>query len=156
MTKRVTWQREAVREALSSSEGFVSAQSLHSSLRDSGSPIGLATVYRALSDLAVEGEADSLQQEGESLYRACTPGSHHHHGRRASHKRSITQKVGRIRFYLNRVLRICGRAVTELSVGVASPSPHVSVAGRRHRVFNAGRFHDSQFSCRIFHNPPSI
>jgi len=77
--KRNTWQREAVREALGSSEGFVSAQSLHSGLRESGSPIGLATVYRALADLAGEGEADSLQQEGESLYRACTPGSHHHH-----------------------------------------------------------------------------
>jgi Fur family ferric uptake transcriptional regulator len=77
--KRNTWQREAVREALGSSEGFVSAQSLHSNLRDTGSPIGLATVYRALADLATEGEADSLQQEGESLYRACTPGSHHHH-----------------------------------------------------------------------------
>jgi len=77
--KRNTWQREAVREALGDSEGFVSAQSLHSSLHATGSPIGLATVYRALADLATEGEADSLQQEGESLYRACTPGSHHHH-----------------------------------------------------------------------------
>jgi Fur family ferric uptake transcriptional regulator len=58
----------------------VSAQSLHSTLRDTGSPIGLATVYRALADLAVEGEADSLQSlEGESLYRACTRGQHHHH-----------------------------------------------------------------------------
>jgi Fur family ferric uptake transcriptional regulator len=77
--KRVTWQREAVRGALATSEGFVSAQTLHSQLRDAGSSIGLATVYRALADLAVEGDADSLQQEGESLYRACTPGSHHHH-----------------------------------------------------------------------------
>jgi Fur family ferric uptake transcriptional regulator len=79
MTKRVTWQREAVREALTSTEGFVSAQSLYAHLRDNGSVIGLATVYRALAELAVEGDADSLQQEGESLYRACTPGSHHHH-----------------------------------------------------------------------------
>jgi Fur family ferric uptake transcriptional regulator len=79
VVKRVTWQREAVRGALATSEGFVSAQTLYSQLRDQGSPIGLATVYRALSDLAVEGDADSLQQEGESLYRACTPGSHHHH-----------------------------------------------------------------------------
>jgi Fur family ferric uptake transcriptional regulator len=78
-SKRNTWQREAVREALSTSEGFVSAQALHSALRGAGSSIGLATVYRALADLATEGEADSLQQEGESLYRACTPGSHHHH-----------------------------------------------------------------------------
>ncbi len=77
--KRNTWQREAVREALSECEAFVSAQSLHSTLHASGSSIGLATVYRALSDLASDGEADSLQQEGENLYRACTPGSHHHH-----------------------------------------------------------------------------
>ena len=77
--KRNTWQREAVRTALSTAEGFVSAQALHGSLRDSGSTIGLATVYRALTDLTEEGEADSLQQEGEALYRACTPGSHHHH-----------------------------------------------------------------------------
>jgi len=77
--KRNTWQREAVREALSESEGFVSAQSLHATLKGTGSPVGLATVYRALADLATEGEADSLQQDGESLYRACTPGTHHHH-----------------------------------------------------------------------------
>lgn len=77
--KRNTWQREAVRTALGRTEQFVSAQALHASLRDAGSSIGLATVYRALADLAEEGEADSLQQEGEALYRACTPGSHHHH-----------------------------------------------------------------------------
>jgi Fur family ferric uptake transcriptional regulator len=79
MSKRNTWQREAVREALAANEGFVSAQSLHSALRDGGSPIGLATVYRALSDLAAAGEADSLQQDGESLFRACTVDQHHHH-----------------------------------------------------------------------------
>ncbi len=77
--KRNTWQREAVRTALVESENFVSAQALHGALKEGGSSIGLATVYRALADLAVEGEADSLQQEGEALYRACTPGSHHHH-----------------------------------------------------------------------------
>ena len=33
--KRNTWQREAVREALGTREGFVSAQSLHSALRKS-------------------------------------------------------------------------------------------------------------------------
>jgi Fur family ferric uptake transcriptional regulator len=77
--KRNTWQREAVRLALAESEQFVSAQTLHAALRDEGSSVGLATVYRALADLAEVGEADSLQQEGEALYRACTPGSHHHH-----------------------------------------------------------------------------
>jgi Fur family ferric uptake transcriptional regulator len=77
--KRNTWQRDAVREALGEADGFVSAQSLHATLKDSGSTVGLATVYRALADLATEGDADSLQQDGESLYRACTPGTHHHH-----------------------------------------------------------------------------
>lgn len=77
--KRNTWQRDAVRDALGGTEGFVSAQSLHASMHAAGAEVGLATVYRALADLATEGEADSLQQEGESLYRACTPGSHHHH-----------------------------------------------------------------------------
>ncbi|MBX3195220.1 MAG: transcriptional repressor [Microbacteriaceae bacterium] len=77
--RRNTWQREAVREALGGTEGFVSAQTLHAGLREAGSEVGLATVYRALADLADAGEADSLQSDGENLYRACTPGSHHHH-----------------------------------------------------------------------------
>jgi len=78
--KRNTWQRQAVRDALDANPGFVSAQDLHAGLRDGGSPIGLATVYRALADLADEGDADSLQStEGESLYRACASPGHHHH-----------------------------------------------------------------------------
>ncbi len=78
--KRNTWQREAVKSALDTQEAFVSAQQLHSTLRDENTGIGLATVYRALADMAAGGEADSLQSpEGEALYRACTPGQHHHH-----------------------------------------------------------------------------
>lgn len=78
--KRNTWQREAVREGLEKLDGFVSAQELHSVLRDEGSTIGLATVYRNLAQLAASGEADSLQSpEGENLFRSCvTPGHHHH------------------------------------------------------------------------------
>lgn len=69
-----------MRAALGDGERFVSAQDLHASLRDAGSPIGLATVYRALADLAAEGEADSLRSaEGEALYRACLTQEHHHH-----------------------------------------------------------------------------
>jgi len=79
MTRRQTWQRVAVREALEGSLGFVSAQTLHQTMRTEGSPIGLATVYRALADLASDGVADHLQQGGESLYRACSSQKHHHH-----------------------------------------------------------------------------
>ena len=78
--QRNTWQREAVRAALSEARGFVSAQQLHQTLRDHGSTIGLATVYRALSGLSESGEADSLQSpEGENLFRSCVMEGHHHH-----------------------------------------------------------------------------
>ena len=40
--------------------------------------MGLATVYRALGALAEDGQADSLNREGETVYRACDPGHHHH------------------------------------------------------------------------------
>ena len=77
--KRNTWQKDAVRHALSEATGFVSAQELHLVLRNHGSTIGLATVYRALADLGIQGEADSLQsKDGELLYRACGTEHHHH------------------------------------------------------------------------------
>lgn len=77
--RRNTWQRETVREALRGADGFVSAQALHAALAARGDHVGLATVYRALNDLAGSGEADALQStSGESLYRACRPGHHHH------------------------------------------------------------------------------
>lgn len=79
MTKRNTWQREAVRVALASNDGFVSAQNLHGALLESGTALGLATVYRSLASLVADGSADVLQRDGESLYRACTLGKHHHH-----------------------------------------------------------------------------
>ncbi len=68
--QRNTWQRDAVREALEDVDGFVSAQGLHANLLESGSRIGLATVYRTLTRLQ--------SQDGENLYRACSTGHHHH------------------------------------------------------------------------------
>lgn len=77
--KRNTRQKDAIRHALKSAVGFVSAQQLHQVLQDHGSTVGLATVYRTLADLAGTGEADMLTSaEGQSLFRACTT-SHHHH-----------------------------------------------------------------------------
>ena len=79
LKRRNTWQKDAVRHALGEAICFVGAQQLHLVLRNHGSTIGLATVYRALADLAASGDADSLQsQDGEVLYRACT-NTHHHH-----------------------------------------------------------------------------
>ncbi len=77
--KRHTRQRDEVQAALAEADGFVGAQALHARLRETGSTIGIATVYRALADLAGEGAADQLQLDGEALYRACATRGHHHH-----------------------------------------------------------------------------
>lgn len=79
VVRRNTWQRETVRTALRGASGFVSAQALHAGLAEGAERVGLATVYRTLNDLVGSGEADALQSTtGETLYRACQPGHHHH------------------------------------------------------------------------------
>lgn len=78
-TKRNTWQRAAVREFLTHTEDFRTAQQVHSELRAVGDKVGLATVYRALQSMAEAGEVDQVRTpDGEVAYRACTPGHHHH------------------------------------------------------------------------------
>lgn len=77
--RRPTRQRTAVARALDGLEGFVSAQDLHARLRAGGDGIGLATVYRALQGLADAGEVDVLRtDDGQSAYRRCSTGHHHH------------------------------------------------------------------------------
>ncbi|WP_028647245.1 Fur family transcriptional regulator [Nocardiopsis sp. CNT312] len=73
-------RRETVRQALTGSTGFRSAQDLYADLRAEGSKIGLTTVYRALQALSETGEVDVLRtNEGEAVYRACDTEQHHHH-----------------------------------------------------------------------------
>ena len=77
--RRSTRQRSAVSEFLAGQDGFRSAQDIHAQLRAIGHPIGLATVYRALQTMAEDGEVDVLRtDDGEAVYRRCSP-SHHHH-----------------------------------------------------------------------------
>ena len=72
-------QRSAVRDELSRDPAFRSAQEIHASLRETGHRIGLTTVYRALQSLADADEVDVLRNDdGESTYRACSAGHHHH------------------------------------------------------------------------------
>lgn len=76
---RATRQRQAVADLLRERSDFRSAQQLHAELREQGSSIGLATVYRNLALLAQAGEVDTLQREdGELLYRQCSARHHHH------------------------------------------------------------------------------
>ncbi len=118
--RRNTWQKDAVRHALTEAKGFVSSQDLHQVLKNHGSTIGLATVYRALADLAALGEADALQsKEGEILYRACTAAHHHH---------LICRKCGlTIEIEANRVETWADEVAKEH--GFANPSHTIDIFG---------------------------
>ncbi|WP_113702507.1 Fur family transcriptional regulator [Nonomuraea lactucae] len=76
----MTTRRDAVHDTLRRSEGFRSAQDVYAEMRQHGAKIGLTTVYRALQALADGGHVDVLRtDDGESVYRACASGDHHHH-----------------------------------------------------------------------------
>ncbi|WP_427383219.1 Fur family transcriptional regulator [Janibacter sp. G56] len=78
-TRRPTKQRVAVAGQLDRTSEFVSAQELHAELREAGNKIGLATVYRTLQAMVTDGEVDVLRtDDGESVYRRCSTGHHHH------------------------------------------------------------------------------
>ena len=67
-------------QALAGADGFLSAQSLHELVRQSGASVGLTTVYRHLQALADAGEVDVLRTaDGEAVYRQCGGDDHHHH-----------------------------------------------------------------------------
>jgi Fur family ferric uptake transcriptional regulator len=76
---RTTRQRTAVAAVFDQLEGFHSAQEVHARLRAEGDTVGLSTVYRAVQELADDGELDSIRTDsGEALYRRCSTRHHHH------------------------------------------------------------------------------
>src|SRR6478736_2172295 len=76
---RATKQRSAISALLDEIDEFRSAQELHDVLRRRGEGIGLTTVYRTLQTLADAGTVDMLRTDsGESVYRRCSSGHHHH------------------------------------------------------------------------------
>lgn len=76
---RTTRQRAAVSAVLDELEHFRSAQDLHAMLRQRGEGIGLTTVYRTLQGLVAAGVVDVLRtDDGESVFRRCSGGHHHH------------------------------------------------------------------------------
>ncbi|WP_066904368.1 Fur family transcriptional regulator [Millisia brevis] len=77
--RRSTKQRAAIVGLLEEIDEFRSAQDLHEKLRSRGEGIGLTTVYRALQALADEHAVDVVRTDsGESMYRRCSTGHHHH------------------------------------------------------------------------------
>ena len=76
---RRTRQRTAVDGILADREDFRTAQEIHDDLRRHGERVGLTTVYRTLQAMTEAGELDALRTaEGETAYRRCSTGHHHH------------------------------------------------------------------------------
>lgn len=76
---RSTRQRAAVAALLIELEEFRTAQQVHDLLKRRGERIGLTTVYRSLQILASAGKVDVLRTpDGETSYRRCSQGHHHH------------------------------------------------------------------------------
>lgn len=79
VSQRETRQKRALASVLDESEAFRSAQDLFAELRARGQSVGLTTVYNQLRALAEAGEIDTLRTgDGETLYRRCGRGHHHH------------------------------------------------------------------------------
>ena len=76
---RSTRQRLLVLETLAAEPHDATAQEIYARLRQSGEPVGLATVYRTLSLLSEHGVVDEFaHRPGETCYRLCGEGHHHH------------------------------------------------------------------------------
>lgn len=77
--RRPTRQRTAIEADVDRCDEFRSAQEVHASLVAGGDKIGLATVYRTLQAMVDEEALDSLRtDDGETVYRRCSTGHHHH------------------------------------------------------------------------------
>jgi Fur family transcriptional regulator, ferric uptake regulator len=77
--QRRTRQRAAVHDILSGLTEFRTAQQIHDELRHHGDRIGLTTVYRTLQAMTDVGELDAIRTgDGETAYRRCSDGHHHH------------------------------------------------------------------------------
>ncbi len=77
--QRRTRQRAALDGLLTGRPEFRTAQELHDELRRRGDRVGLTTVYRTLQSMADVGEVDSIRTaDGETAYRRCSTGHHHH------------------------------------------------------------------------------
>ena len=76
---RQTRQRAAVGDLLARTDQFRTAAQIHDDLRHRGENIGLTTVYRTLQRMVAAEQLDSIQtDEGETAYRRCSGGHHHH------------------------------------------------------------------------------
>ena len=74
-----TKQQQAILDCLSRRGGAVlSAAALSEELRDQGSPVGLATIYRQLERLEAAGVVHKINTEDGAFYQYCGRENHDH------------------------------------------------------------------------------
>jgi Fur family ferric uptake transcriptional regulator len=106
---RGTRQAEALNAVLAELPAFSSAQDIHAELRRRGERVGLTTVYRHLQVLSEGGGVDAIRDtSGETLYRRCRSGVHHHHVTCRSCGRSVEVEDRVIEHWAERVASEAG------------------------------------------------
>ena len=76
---KVTPQRRAVLQALSSFEYFPTAQELLTAVRKNNPDVSLDTIYRNLSMLTELGIVHEIHRTSGNVYELAADGHHHHH-----------------------------------------------------------------------------
>ena len=80
MTKKLTKNQQIILALLNDISGEVSAQGIYYQLKQKELSIGLATVYRTLRRLKIEGKIqERVTPDGESFYSTLNAINHHHH-----------------------------------------------------------------------------
>lgn len=80
MAKKFTKNQQKILDLIRATTAEISAQNLHFQIQQTGIRIGLATVYRTLKLLKIEGEIqERITPEGESVYSKIDAVEHHHH-----------------------------------------------------------------------------
>jgi Fur family ferric uptake transcriptional regulator len=80
MSNKRTKNQQKILNLINENSEETSAQNLHFQIQEQGLRIGLATVYRTLKLLKVEGEIqERVNPDGESFYSAINSVDHHHH-----------------------------------------------------------------------------
>ncbi len=80
MTMKFTKNQEKILSQLKQTQREITAQDLHQNLRQKGINIGLATIYRTLKKLHLEGVIqERITLSGESLYKVIEKHTTHFH-----------------------------------------------------------------------------
>jgi Fur family ferric uptake transcriptional regulator len=121
---RGTRQAEALVAVLGDLPGFHSAQDIHAELRRRGERVGLTTVYRHLQVLSEGATVDAIRDEnGETLYRRCATGSHHHHVTCRSCGRSVEVEGTAVERWAERVAAEAGFVDVDHTVEIFGRCP---------------------------------